>query len=65
MKGTTIEWADHTFNPWWGCVKVSPECDNCYAEAWALVQFPFPAWATRYSEVAVAAGAIADPFPED
>ncbi|MDX1982246.1 MAG: ATP-binding protein [Bryobacteraceae bacterium] len=30
-----------------------------------LVQFPFPAWATRYSEVAVAAGAIADPFPED
>lgn len=30
---TRIEWADHTFNPWIGCTKVSPACDNCYAEA--------------------------------
>jgi protein gp37 len=30
-----IEWCDATFNPWWGCTKVSPGCDNCYAEAWA------------------------------
>jgi protein gp37 len=28
-----IEWTDHTFNPWEGCQKVAPECDNCYAEA--------------------------------
>ncbi|MDZ4282781.1 MAG: phage Gp37/Gp68 family protein [Hydrogenophaga sp.] len=27
-----IEWTDHTFNPWIGCTKVSPACDNCYAE---------------------------------
>jgi protein gp37 len=33
-KNTTIEWTDHTFNPWWGCTKVSPACDHCYAEAW-------------------------------
>jgi protein gp37 len=33
-KSTGIEWTDHTFNPWWGCTKVSPACDNCYAEAW-------------------------------
>lgn len=32
---TAIAWTDHTFNPWWGCRKVSPECANCYAEAWA------------------------------
>ncbi len=31
-KNTKIEWADHTFNPWMGCQKVSPGCDNCYAE---------------------------------
>lgn len=31
-KGTTIEWASHTFNPWRGCVKVSEGCKNCYAE---------------------------------
>lgn len=30
---TKIEWTDHTFNPWIGCQKVSPGCDNCYAEA--------------------------------
>lgn len=30
---TTIEWCDHTFNPWEGCQKVSPGCDICYAEA--------------------------------
>ena len=28
---TQIEWTDHTFNPWVGCMKVSPLCDNCYA----------------------------------
>lgn len=34
-KDSRIEWTHHTFNPWWGCVKVSDACDNCYAEAWA------------------------------
>lgn len=34
-QDTKIEWADHTFNPWVGCTKVSPACDHCYAEAWA------------------------------
>lgn len=28
-----IEWTDHTWNPWEGCQKVGPGCDNCYAEA--------------------------------
>ena len=35
-KDSKIEWTDHTFNPWWGCVKVSPACRNCYAEKWAV-----------------------------
>lgn len=34
-KDSIIEWTHHTFNPWWGCVKVSPACAHCYAEAWA------------------------------
>ncbi len=29
-----IEWTNYTFNPWWGCAKVSVGCKNCYAEAW-------------------------------
>lgn len=27
-----IEWTDSTWNPITGCTKVSPGCDNCYAE---------------------------------
>ncbi|MFK5950945.1 MAG: phage Gp37/Gp68 family protein [Methylococcales bacterium] len=30
---TEIAWTDSTFNPWWGCSKVGPGCDHCYAEA--------------------------------
>lgn len=29
---TGIEWTDETWNPTTGCTKVSPGCDNCYAE---------------------------------
>lgn len=44
---TKIEWATHTYNPWWGCEKVSPACGlpikgrenephgECYAKVWA------------------------------
>lgn len=28
---TAIEWCDATFNPWIGCTRVSPACDDCYA----------------------------------
>lgn len=31
-ENTKIEWCDHTFNPWEGCQKAGPGCDNCYAE---------------------------------
>ena len=31
-ENSKIEWCDHTFNPWEGCQKVGPGCDNCYAE---------------------------------
>ena len=39
-----ISWTDATFNPWIGCTKVGPGCDNCYAEAlmdkrWQRVQW--------------------------
>lgn len=30
-KQTSISWCDATFNPWWGCIKVSPGCNACYA----------------------------------
>lgn len=34
-KDTGIQWASHTFNPWWGCEKVSEACKHCYAESFA------------------------------
>lgn len=34
--GSAIEWTEATWNPITGCTKVSPGCDNCYAERLAL-----------------------------
>ena len=31
-KDTKIGWTEATWNPFSGCVKVSPGCNNCYAE---------------------------------
>ncbi len=54
-ENTKIEWAHHTFNPWYGCQKVGPGCDHCYAEGWAkrsgLVQWG-PAAERRRSSAA-------------
>jgi len=32
-ENTKIEWCDHTINWWWGCAKISPACEHCYAES--------------------------------
>lgn len=32
MGKSTIEWTERTWNPVTGCSKVTPGCDNCYAE---------------------------------
>lgn len=32
-ESSKIEWTDATVNFWWGCTKVGPGCDHCYAEA--------------------------------
>lgn len=32
---TKIEWTDATWNPFRGCARVSPGCENCYAESMA------------------------------
>lgn len=37
-KGSAIEWTHHTFNPWIGCTKISPECARCYAEQETFVR---------------------------
>lgn len=34
-QASTIEWTNATWNPVTGCTKISPGCDNCYAERFA------------------------------
>ena len=34
-QDSKIEWTDATFNPWWGCTKVSDGCKFCYAQTLA------------------------------
>jgi protein gp37 len=34
-KGSSIEWTESTWNPVTGCTKISPGCQNCYAERMA------------------------------
>jgi protein gp37 len=40
---TGIGWTDATWSPWWGCVEVSPACDNCYARELAA-RFGWQVW---------------------
>lgn len=41
-----ISWTDATFNPWIGCTKVGPGCDNCYAEALMDKRWKRVTWGT-------------------
>ena len=41
---TKISWTHHTANFWWGCQRVSPGCEHCYAEHLAVVRRKLPVW---------------------
>lgn len=43
---TAISWADATFNPWIGCTRISPGCDNCYAARDNKLRGWVPDWGT-------------------
>ncbi|MGR3318888.1 MAG: DUF5131 family protein, partial [Candidatus Anammoxibacter sp.] len=36
MANSKIEWTESTWNPLSGCSKISPGCNNCYAERMAF-----------------------------
>src|SRR6185312_9918955 len=52
---TKIEWADHTWNPWIGCTKVGPPCDNCYAEELMDARYGRVQWGPHGERVRTAA----------
>ena len=43
-ESTGIGWTHHTANFWWGCRRVSPGCEHCYAEHLAVVRRKLPVW---------------------
>ena len=52
---TKIEWTDFTFNPWWGCSRVSPACRFCYADRDAS-RYGYELW-RRHGERRMLSGA--------
>lgn len=46
-ENSKIEWTHHTFNPWIGCQKVGPGCDNCYAEEMMATRYGRVQWGPR------------------
>lgn len=59
---TEIAWTDSTFNPWQGCTKVSPGCDNCYAEALIDKRFGRAKWGAGQPRVRTSPGNWAKPL---
>jgi protein gp37 len=54
-ENSKIEWTDHTFNPWIGCTKISPACDNCYAENLMDTRYGRAKWGAGQPRVRTAA----------
>lgn len=52
---SSIEWCDHTFNPWIGCTKVSDGCKHCYAEAMMDKRFGRVEWGPQGQRVRTSA----------
>jgi len=63
MAVSKIEWTDCTWNPVTGCTKISPGCDNCYAERMAkrLKAMGQPKYAREF-DVVTHEGCLADPL---
>ena len=43
-ENSSIEWTEHTFNPWWGCTKMSGACRRCYAGSKHSRRLGFDLW---------------------
>ena len=63
MAISKIEWTECTWNPVTGCTKISPGCDNCYAERMAtrLKAMGQPKY-SRAFEVVTHPDCLADPL---
>lgn len=60
-----ISWTDATFNPWWGCTRVSPGCERCYAETLATTRHRLPVWGVDAPRKAMSDAYWRDPIKWD
>ncbi|MBJ9658948.1 phage Gp37/Gp68 family protein [Burkholderia gladioli] len=60
-ENSKIEWTDHTFSPWMGCTKISPGCDNCYAEAMMDTRLHKVRWGPRGQRIRTSAANWREP----
>lgn len=60
-KITNISWTHHTFNPWIGCTKVSPGCEQCYAKDDQCDRKKVVKWGPSADRKRVSADTLADP----
>ena len=60
-ENTKIEWATHTWNPWMGCMKVSPACDHCYAEDMMDARYGRVKWGAGEDRLKTGAGTWSQP----
>jgi protein gp37 len=58
---SAISWTDHSFAPWFGCARISPACDHCYAEHWTVGRFHKASWGARAERVRSAASSWQKP----
>ena len=61
-ENTKIEWADHTFNPWIGCTRVSRACQICYAEDMMDTRFGRVKWGPKGKRSRTSAQYWKDPY---
>jgi protein gp37 len=61
-ENSKIEWTDHTFNPWMGCTKVSPACDNCYAAEMMDTRYGRVRWGAGEPRVRTAPSTWKQPY---
>lgn len=61
-ENSSIEWTDHTFNPWIGCTRVSAGCDHCYAAVSTPARAMKVAWGASKLRHRTAPGTWKDPI---
>lgn len=59
---SAIEWTTHTFNPWSGCTKVSPGCQNCYAAVNYSVKMRGVVWGPQGNRIVKAESGWKEPL---